>query len=145
MNNSRLDSRAPEVTVVVVPRERFSFARRSLESIYANTDTPFKLIYVDGGSPLHVQNYLREAAESKGFQYIRLDHCLAPNQARNIGLEHVVTKYLVFVDNDVLVSPGWLGYLVACAEESGAAIVTPLILEGDGDPDPVIHTAANTV
>lgn len=41
----------PEVTIVVSPRERFSYTRESLESIYEHTKAPFKLVYVDGGSP----------------------------------------------------------------------------------------------
>jgi hypothetical protein len=42
----------PMVTIVVVPRERFSYARTSLESVYANTHVPFRLIYVDGAAHL---------------------------------------------------------------------------------------------
>jgi len=42
----------PQVTIVVVPRERFSLAARSLQSIYEQSDVPFRLVYVDGGSRL---------------------------------------------------------------------------------------------
>lgn len=41
----------PSVTIVVVPREQFSKAEASLESIYATTPPPFDLVYVDGNSP----------------------------------------------------------------------------------------------
>ncbi|MGB3761496.1 MAG: glycosyltransferase family 2 protein, partial [Rivularia sp. (in: cyanobacteria)] len=34
----------PQVTIIVSPRERFSYTRESLESIYENTQIPFKLI-----------------------------------------------------------------------------------------------------
>src|SRR5262249_24309080 len=47
----------PDVTIVVVPRERFSFARASLEALYRHTDPPFHLVYVDGGSPRRVRRY----------------------------------------------------------------------------------------
>ncbi|HEY9300605.1 MAG TPA: glycosyltransferase family A protein, partial [Phormidium sp.] len=93
----------PQVTIVVSPRERFSCARESLESIYQFTDTPFKLVYVDGNSPAKEQRYLQEQAQAKGFELIRTDYYLSPNHARNIGLTHVNTKYLVFIDNDVIV------------------------------------------
>jgi hypothetical protein len=36
---------------VVVPRERFSLTRRSLESLCTHTPGAFSLIYVDGGAP----------------------------------------------------------------------------------------------
>lgn len=41
------------------------------------------------------------------------------------------TKYVVFVDNDVVVSPGWLKALVQCAEETDAAIVGPLTCQDE--------------
>jgi len=119
----------PFVTIVVVPRERFSCTQASLESIYTHTTLPFELVYVDGNSPKQVQTYLQEQAIAKGYQLIRTDAYLYPNQARNIGLAAVKTKYVVFIDNDVIVSPGWLEALVNCAEETGAAVVGPLMCQ----------------
>ncbi|MBD2306240.1 glycosyltransferase [Chroococcidiopsis sp. FACHB-1243] len=119
----------PIVTIVVVPRERFSCTQASLESIYAHTDFPFKLIYVDGNSPAKVRKYLEAQAQEKCFEIIRTNYYLSPNHARNIGLSRVDTKYLVFVDNDVIVSPGWLTALVDCAEETEATVVGPLMCE----------------
>jgi GT2 family glycosyltransferase len=119
----------PQVTIVVVPRERFSCTCESLESIYEYTDFPFKLVYVDGNSPKKIQRDLEEQAKVKGFQLIRTDYYLYPNHARNLGLNQVNTKYVVFVDNDVIVSPGWLQALVQCAEETNATIVGPLVCQ----------------
>ncbi|WP_317104680.1 glycosyltransferase family 2 protein [Chroococcidiopsis sp. SAG 2025] len=119
----------PIVTIVVVPHERFSCTQVSLESIYAHTNFPFKLIYVDGNSPAKVQQYLETQAQEKCFEIIRTNYYLSPNHARNIGLSRVDTKYLVFVDNDVIVSPGWLTALVNCAEETEATVVGPLMCE----------------
>ena len=120
----------PLVTIIIVPRERFSFTRESLESIYQHTQTPFRLVCVDGGSPRAVQRYLQTQAREKGFQLIRTDHYLSPNHARNLGLRQANTKYIVFMDNDVIVTSGWLAELVRCGEETGAAIVSPLICQG---------------
>jgi GT2 family glycosyltransferase len=125
---------------VVVPRERFSITRASLESVYEHTDISFRLVYVDGGSPPGIRAYLRAAAASRGFELVRTDYYLSPNRARNLGLTRVRTRYAVFMDNDVVVAPGWLGALVRCAEETGAAIVGPLNCEG-GPVHEVIHFA----
>jgi GT2 family glycosyltransferase len=120
---------SPQVTIVVVPRERFSCTQASLESIYEHTQFPFKLVYVDGNSPAKVRRYLENMAEAKKFTLVRTDYYLSPNRARNIGLNYVDTKYAVFFDNDVIVTPGWLEALVNCAEETGAAVVGPLMCE----------------
>ncbi|MDQ3753161.1 MAG: glycosyltransferase family 2 protein, partial [Acidobacteriota bacterium] len=134
----------PQVTLIVVPRERFSYAARSLENIYENTEFPFNLIYVDGGSPPQVSRYLEETSRRRGFKLIRTEHYLSPNKARNLGLRHVETEYVVFIDNDVVVKPGWLAALVRCAEETGAWIVGPLYFIGELKRQ-VIHMAGGTI
>lgn len=120
-----------EVTIVVSPRERFRIAPRSLARLLATADAPFHLIYVDGGSPAPVAAELRASAEAHGFDLIRHDHFLPPNTARNLGLARVTTPYVLFVDNDVVFEPHWLSLLMACARKTGAALVSPLTLQGD--------------
>ncbi len=133
-----------QVTIVVVPRERFSYTSRSLQSIYENTDIPFSLVYVDGGSPARIRRYLAQKARQHNFKLIRTKRYLSPNLARNLGLQQVESKYVVFVDNDVLVSPGWLKVLVDCAEKTGAWVVSPLTLIGETGSQS-IHAAGGTV
>ena len=130
----------PKVTVVVVPRERFNITELALETLYKHTALPFKLVYVDGNSPSHIKHYLKEQAKQKGFCLIRTEHFLSPNQARNLGLAEVDTEYVVFVDNDLVVAPGWLENLVQCADETGAWVVGPVYLEGKPE-DQIIHMA----
>ncbi|MEM6445403.1 MAG: glycosyltransferase [Cyanobacteria bacterium P01_D01_bin.123] len=125
-----LTASKPTITILVSPRERFSHTRASLESIYEHTTYPFELVYVDGGSPKSVHTYLERQARERGFQLIRSDRYLAPNQARNLGLKAVTTDYVVFIDNDVEVSPHWLTRLVECAVETQATVVTPLTCIG---------------
>ncbi|MCG9890178.1 MAG: glycosyltransferase [Thermosynechococcaceae cyanobacterium MS004] len=121
---------SPQVTLVVSPRERFSYSRESLDSIYAHTDTPFDLIYIDGNSPVNVQRYLTEQSQVKGFTLIRTEQYLSPNQARNLAIVQVKTPYVVFVDNDIAVTSGWLNQLLQCAQGTDAAVVCPLTCIG---------------
>ncbi|NJM74577.1 MAG: glycosyltransferase [Acaryochloridaceae cyanobacterium RU_4_10] len=116
----------PMVTIVVVPRERFSYSKQSLESIYTDTNYPFELVYVDGGSSPELKAYLEAQSREKQFKLIRTEHFLSPNRARNIGIQAANSKYIVFVDNDVLVQRGWLHKLVECAEETDATVVGTL-------------------
>jgi GT2 family glycosyltransferase len=115
-----------DVTIVVVPRERFSEAPQSLDSLLRNTAPPFSMVYIDGGSPRRVRRCIDQRAREYGFRVVRSRRYLSPNEARNIGLQHVATRYVAFTDNDLHVRPGWLERLVACAEETGASLVGPL-------------------
>ena len=132
----------PLVTIVVVARERFSVARRALEALYANTPEPFRLVYVDAGSPAPLRRYLAAEARRRGFHLVRHDGYLNNNASRNIGLRHVGdAPYVVFLDTDVVVEPGWLAPLLSTAEETGAAAVGPLYLLGEPGSG-VIHVGA---
>lgn len=135
-------SAAPEplVTIIVVPRERFGVSEESLASIYANTTPSFALVYVNGNAPAELSARLDAEAARRGFRHVKLDRFLSPNEARNIGLSHATTRHVVFIDNDVVVAPGWLDALVACAEETGADVVTPLTCHGS-PAHKIVHQA----
>lgn len=136
--------KTPKVTLIVVPRERFSYARESLESIYNDTEYPFDVVYVDVCSPGYIRHYLEEKSQQKPFKLILTPYYVSPNQARNVGLCYVLNQtqsnYVVFIDNDVVVKRGWLTKLVECAEETEAAVVGPLTCIGQ-PAHQVIHNA----
>lgn len=119
----------PKSTIVFTPREVFSTTAHALETIFARTPTPFRLICVDGNAPPRTREYLNRSAEKHDFTLLRSDDYLTPNQARNLALPHIDTPYAVFVDNDVLVGKDWLEPLERCAEQTGAWAVGPLYFE----------------
>lgn len=127
-------------TIVVVPRERWSFARHSLADIQAHTEPPYELIYVDGGSPEPVRHEIAADVARYGHRLVRTEAFLSPNRARNLGARLVGTEYTVFIDNDVVVEPGWLTSLVSCADETGAWIVGPMYCIG-WPPGQRVHMA----
>ena len=120
---------AARATVIVTQRERFGMTEESLDSLYAHTPGA-DVVYVDGNSPRKVADYLRAESEKRGFTLIRRDRFLTPNQARNLGVAAAGTDYVVFVDNDVIYTEGWLDRLVACADETEAEVVAPLTCQG---------------
>lgn len=130
----------PLATVVITPRERFSTAPRALASVMQNTAAAYPLIYIVGSPPAYLQEFLTQTCRSPRCQLIIEPQLLFPNAARNIGLRHVETKYAVFLDNDVVVEPGWLDALIRCAEETQADVVGPLCLFGEPEKG-IVHSA----
>lgn len=125
------NSASPRVSVVVTPREKFSLALDSLDSLLSHLDgVDHELIYVDGNSPAPVRAGVEARARRHPMRVIRRDRYLSPNAARNIGAAAATAPLVLFIDNDVFVTPGWLEPLVACAERIGAAIVGPLVCQG---------------
>jgi GT2 family glycosyltransferase len=129
--SAQMPEPAPRVTVAVLQRESFGHTGRSIESLYATAGVPFELIYVDGGSPPRVQRLIAAEAQRRGFQLLRREHFLTPNQTRNLALAQARTEFVAFVDNDLIFQDGWLRQLIACADETGAELVGPLICIDD--------------
>jgi GT2 family glycosyltransferase len=123
-------SNAPIVTAVVVANERFGLAERWLDGVACRARAPVRVVCVDAGSPCYVRERLEERAQRGELDLIRCETFLKPNVARNLGLARVNTPYVVFVDGETEVAPGWLAAMVGCAAETGAAIVSPVHLEG---------------
>lgn len=130
-----VDQPSPRVTVIVVPRERFGVARDSLESLFAHTEEPFELVYVDAGGPASLSRWIAAQAADRGFVHLTPDGLLTPNAARNVGLRAARTDWITFVDNDVIFADGWLRALCDCAEETDADVIAPMTCEG-----PELHT-----
>lgn len=147
MKPDTIDVEQPDVTIVVSPRERFEQATMSLSACFETADLPFRMIYVDGGSPRSIARQLKAEVEGRGHAYIRRPGFITPNDSRNIALPYVDTRYVVFIDNDVVFTEGWLSALVECADETGAGLVTPTILVGPAAraPDLEIHHAGGTL
>lgn len=133
------------VTVLVSTREGHSSAEKSLLSVLADDGIPFELIYVDIMPPPAIATKIREHCATRGFKYLPHDQWIAPAAARKLALPHVTTKYVAFVDNDVMPEHGCLAKLVACAEETGAGLVSPLYLQAGEGRETTIHMAGGTL
>ena len=130
----------PLASVVIVPREGFRQAPACLERLFEVTTTPMRLVYVDAGAPRRIARRLEQLIERHGGTLIRAERYVRPTDARNLGFAAVDTRYVVFLDNDVVVTPGWLDALISCADQTGAAFVSPIICIG-GQVPPVVHVA----
>lgn len=118
-----------DVTIAFVPRETVSQTPECLERLIALTPRPYDLVTVVAGYPVDLVAAIRQRLDIVDGQLIEFPHYVTPNEARNAALAKTTSKYIVFVDHDVHVAENWLAPLVACARETNAAIVSPLIFE----------------
>jgi GT2 family glycosyltransferase len=132
---------SPRATIVMAARERHALAESAIDSIVSATKRPYRFIYLDVQSPDWLREILARRSAEWGLEVIRFDEPLWAHEARGRVVDAVDTDYVVFIDNDVRVDEDWLGVLVACADETGAGIVGPLYLWGDGIRPPMIHMA----
>lgn len=139
----RMGAAGPRATIVVSLRERWALTEAALDGIVANTPLPYRLVLLDAGAPAWLRDVLAQRAREWNLEVIRCDGATWPQEARArfVAERLPETEFTVFIDNDVDVTPGWLDALLACADETGAGIVGPLYLWGDGIAAPRIHMA----
>ncbi len=133
-----------KVAIVIVPRERFSLTEQCVEHIYAHTQEPFELFVIDSNSPKRLGEKLKKWETRKpNCKVIRLDRFVYPHEAKNIAVQHLSpgTEWIAFVDSDVKVGPGWLGWMLDAAKETGARVIHPLYYIQQGNGDLSIHMA----
>jgi GT2 family glycosyltransferase/glycosyltransferase involved in cell wall biosynthesis len=114
----------PRVSVVVVTYNNLDLTQACLHSLeqyseYANLE----VIVVDNASADGTPNYLRTWAEQKRDRHILLnEENLGFAAANNQGLALASGDYLVMLNNDTYVTPGWISTLVRhlrCKEKLG--------------------------
>ncbi|MEM7517024.1 MAG: glycosyltransferase family 2 protein, partial [Planctomycetota bacterium] len=105
-------------TILVVTHDALDQTRRCLEALRACSEQehPMEIIFVDNGSTDGTVEFLREQDD---VQLICNVENLGAPRARNQALELANGEHIVFMDNDVMVTPGWLGRLLFHAEVDG--------------------------
>ena len=92
-----------------------------IEAIQRHTSRPYELILVDDASTDGTMEYFRSQSR-KAYRLEGSGH--GPGIARNMGLMAVTeAEQIVFIDNDALMPPGWLGRLIDGQRVGGAGIL----------------------
>jgi GT2 family glycosyltransferase len=124
---TRTAAGAPEVTVVIVVRDRAMFTAMCLESLLADSDAPsFEVVVVDNGSrdqtPAMLEAYQRLDGR---IRVISNGTNLGFAGANNQGIASARGEVIVLLNNDTIVTPGWLPPLLAHLDTPGIGIVGP--------------------
>ena len=104
----------PRASTVIVTYDNLAANRACFESLFARTEWPnHEVIVVDNASTDGTRAYLeRLAAERDGLVLIANDTNVGFAAACNQGLARATGAYLVLLNNDTVVTRGWLSALV---------------------------------
>lgn len=103
----------PLVSVVIPTFNKAEYLYQCLESLLANTDVPFEVIVVDDASRDATPELLDRL---KNVACVRNEENLEFVRTCNRGIGLARGRYLVFLNNDVAVTPRWLSALVETIE-----------------------------
>jgi GT2 family glycosyltransferase/glycosyltransferase involved in cell wall biosynthesis len=119
----------PKASVVVLTWNNLDFTRACLHSIEIHTVYPdWELILVDNGSTDGTPQFLLDYAADKPHVKVVLNsENLGFAAGNNIGIREATGAYVVLLNNDTYVTPGWLGSLVHhLRRQPGVGIVGPV-------------------
>ena len=125
---ARLRDLFPKVSLVILTYNNLNYTRQCLESIYAKTAYPnFEVIIVDNASTDGTQDYLINFSASHPNCRILLNpENRGFSAGNNQGVAASDGEYLVFLNNDVVVTPGWLSRLLAHLRDPAVGAVGPV-------------------
>ena len=122
--------RRPDVSIVIVTYNAGEVLSQALRALLENTEPCYELIVVDNGSDDGTPSRLREVESATIVLNTRNYGFGAAN---NQGAAHARGRYVVFLNQDVFVHPGWLRPLVEQIEaDERVGAVGPMLLNPDG-------------
>jgi len=108
----------PRVSVVVVNYRSYDVLRRCLESLLRSDYPDFEVVVVDSLTQ-GLEKKIREDFKDRAIKVVHFDSNIGASASHNIGAvaSDPESKYLIFMDNDVFVTPEAIRFLVETMEK----------------------------
>jgi glycosyltransferase involved in cell wall biosynthesis len=108
-------------SIIILTCNQLQYTKKCIESIFQNTQKPYELIIVDNGSTDGTVEYL-ESEVLKNHTDLRIkiiknDENKGFAGGNNQGMAAASGDYILLLNNDVVVTAGWLERMLACAEK----------------------------
>ena len=97
-----------DVSVIIPCHNRWSFLPKVMSSIVSQTFNNLEIIVIDDAS----DNFPSKLELNERTKYFRLNERRGSGYARNFGVEHCSGKFILFVDDDVVLSPTYIASIL---------------------------------
>jgi glycosyltransferase involved in cell wall biosynthesis len=108
----------PVFTIVLPTRDRPLMLRRALASVLAQSGPEVEVIVVDDASSRPAESSITDLLGDPRVRVIRLEVNGGASRARNVGVDAAQGHYLVFLDDDDELAPGFLEQVEARFQSS---------------------------
>ena len=118
-----------KASIIAITYNNLHISKLCVESIFRNTFWPnFELIIVDNASTDGTRQYLQELSQQhNNIKFILNERNEGFARANNQGIQAAVGEYVVLLNNDTIVTRGWLGRLIRHLErDPGIGMVGPV-------------------
>jgi glycosyltransferase involved in cell wall biosynthesis len=130
-------------SIIVPCWNQLEFTRQCVAALKKHTRPPWELIVIDNGSTDHTDRYLAGVQDAAAVPVTVITNPVNRGfpAAINQGLKAARGEYLVLLNNDAVVTDGWLKQLIALANAERRRTVEdaagrPAVNSGAGSGDP---------
>ena len=125
------DAQHPDVSLIVLNFNKPDMTLACLDSLWEHTQGyRYEIVLVDNGS--EVKNFRELAPAQAGARIVRLDVNRFFGEGNNIGFEAARGRYVVFLNNDITATAGWLAPLIQrLANDPGIGAAGPKMVSPD--------------
>jgi GT2 family glycosyltransferase len=103
-------------SIVMLSWNAAEFTRLAVESIRAVTRYPHEIVVVDNGSDAPTLGVLESLAAEHGVRVVYNGRNLGFGGGMNVGMAHARGDVVVILNNDVIVTEGWLEDMIGAME-----------------------------
>jgi GT2 family glycosyltransferase/glycosyltransferase involved in cell wall biosynthesis len=117
-----------KASIIILTYNNLEYTSQCLESIFTKTEYPeYEIIIVDNASEDGTLEYLDEIIVKRhNFYIIRNKQNAGFARGNNQGAKVATGEYLVFLNNDTVVTNGWLTRLVEHLQDPSVGMVGPV-------------------
>ena len=134
------------VSIVILTFNQLKYTRECIESIRRHTTETHEIIFVDNGSMDGTVKWLRRLVrENPNYKLIENGRNLGFAKGCNQGITESTGEYILLLNNDVVVTEGWLSGLIECISSApDTGIIGPMTNNISG-PQKVIDADYRTM
>jgi GT2 family glycosyltransferase/Flp pilus assembly protein TadD len=116
------------VSIIILTFNQIKYTKECVESIRNHTPEPHEIIFVDNGSTDGTVKWLRKLLkENPNYKLIENHKNLGFPKGCNQGIQASSGEYILLLNNDVVVTNGWLSGMLECMNSaSDIGIVGPM-------------------
>jgi GT2 family glycosyltransferase/glycosyltransferase involved in cell wall biosynthesis len=107
------------ISIVILTFNQLEYTKKCVESIRKHTPVPHEIIFVDNASKDGTIKWLKKLTqENPNFKLIENKKNLGFSKGCNQGITASSGEYILLLNNDILVTEGWLSGMLECINSS---------------------------
>lgn len=116
------------IDIIICVHNALEDVKKCIQSVQDHTKSAHRIVIVDDGSAEETMNYLKKIEnENSNVVRIRNEKGAGYTVAANMGIRVSTAEYLILLNSDTIVTPGWVGKLLdAFDKNANLGIVGPI-------------------